>query len=52
MTTLLDYLGDYMLLTLNKWLYKKYDHATINEFKYIILAQRVIIVHNATHLFT
>jgi hypothetical protein len=37
MTTLLDFLGDYMVLTL-KMLYKKPDHGTINELKYIISA--------------
>jgi hypothetical protein len=31
MTTLLDSLGDYMILTLKKLLYKKLDHGTINE---------------------
>jgi hypothetical protein len=46
MTTLLDSL----VLTL-KWLYKKYDHGTINELKYIVLVQRVVIAHNVTHLF-
>jgi hypothetical protein len=46
MTTLLDSL----VLTL-KLLYKKYDHRTINELKYIILVQRVVIAHNVTHLF-
>jgi hypothetical protein len=38
MIKLLDSLGDYIVLTLKKWLYKKYDHGTINELKYIILA--------------
>jgi hypothetical protein len=52
MTTLLDFLDDYMVLTLKKWLYKKLDHGTINELKYIILAQRVVITHNASHLLT
>jgi hypothetical protein len=32
MTTLLDFLSDYMVLTL-KWLYKNLDHGTINELK-------------------
>jgi hypothetical protein len=50
MTTLLDSLGYYMVLTLKKWLYKKANHGRINEFKYIIFAQRVVIAHNATHL--
>jgi hypothetical protein len=49
MTTLLYSLGDYMVLIL-KWLYKKSDHGTINEFKYIISAQRVVLAYNATHL--
>jgi hypothetical protein len=38
MTMLLYSLGDYMILTLKKWLYKKSDHRTINELKYIISA--------------
>ncbi len=50
MTTLLDSLGDYMVLTLKKWLYKKLDHGTINELKYIILVQRMVVAYNATHL--
>jgi hypothetical protein len=49
MTTLLDSFVDYMILTL-KWLYKKLDHGTINECKYIISAERVIVAHNMTHL--
>jgi hypothetical protein len=28
---------------------KKYDYETINEFKYILPAQRVIATHNTTH---
>jgi hypothetical protein len=40
MTTLLDFLCDYMVLTLKKWVYKKLDHGTINEINYIISAQR------------
>jgi hypothetical protein len=52
MTILLDSLSDYTVLTLKKWLYKKSDHGTINEFKYIISAQRVVVAHNATHLLT
>jgi hypothetical protein len=51
MTTLLDSFVDYMILTL-KWLYKKLDHGTINECKYIISAERVIVAHNMTHLLT
>jgi hypothetical protein len=50
MTILVSSLGDYMVLTLKKWLYKKSDHEIINKFKYIILAQRVVVTHNATHL--
>jgi hypothetical protein len=50
MTTLLYSLGDYMVLTLKKWLYKKSDHGTINEFNYVISIQRVVIAHNATYL--
>jgi hypothetical protein len=50
MITLLDSLGDYMVLTLKKWLYKKSDHETINELKYIISTQRVVVAYNATHL--
>jgi hypothetical protein len=50
MTTLLVPLSDYMVLTLRKGLYKKLDHKTINELKYIISAQRVVVTHNATHL--
>jgi hypothetical protein len=50
MITLLDSLRDYMILTLKKWLYKKLDHGTINELKYIISAQRVAVAHIATHL--
>jgi hypothetical protein len=30
-------------------IYKKYDHGIINWHKYIILAQRVITVHNVSH---
>jgi hypothetical protein len=50
MTTLLDSLGDYIILTVKKWLYKKLDHGTINELMYIILVQRVVRAHNMTHL--
>jgi hypothetical protein len=50
MTILLDFLGDYMSLTLKKWIYKKSYRGTINEFKYIISAQRVVVAHNASHL--
>jgi hypothetical protein len=50
MTTLLVSLSDYMVLTLKKWLYKKSDHGIINEIKYIISAQKVVVAHNATHL--
>jgi hypothetical protein len=49
MTTLFDLLGDYMVLTL-KWLYKKLNHGTVNELKYIISAQRVVVTHNAIYL--
>jgi hypothetical protein len=49
MTTLVDSL-DYMVLTLKQWLYKKSDHGTIKELKYIISAQRVVVAHNAIHL--
>jgi hypothetical protein len=37
MTTLLDSLDAYMVLTLINWLYKKLDHERVNELKYIIL---------------
>jgi hypothetical protein len=42
---------DYIILTVKKYskIYKKYDHRKINEFNYIISAQRVIITHNTTH---
>jgi hypothetical protein len=30
-------------------IYKKYDHGSIKELKYIILAQRVVAVHNTAH---
>jgi hypothetical protein len=50
MTILLDFLGDYMTLILKKWLYKKSYRGTINELKYIISAQRVIVAHNTSHL--
>jgi hypothetical protein len=30
-------------------IYKKLDHRTINKFKYIILTQRVVAVHNVAH---
>jgi hypothetical protein len=50
MTTLLDSLGDYMVLTLKKWLHKKSDHGTINEFNNIISVQRVVVAHDATYL--
>jgi hypothetical protein len=50
MMTLLGSLDDYMVLTLKKWLYKKSDHETINELKYIISVQRVVVGLNATHL--
>jgi hypothetical protein len=51
MTILLQSLGDYMVLTVKKCLkiYKKYNHVTINKFKYIISVQRVIAVHNMIH---
>jgi hypothetical protein len=53
MTTLLDSLGDYMVLTLKKNGYIRSQimiHGTINELKYTISAQRVVVAHNATHL--
>jgi hypothetical protein len=50
MTTLLYFLGDYMILTLKKWLYKKSDHETINKLKYIISVQRVVVIHNVAYL--
>jgi hypothetical protein len=50
MTILLDSFGDYMVLTLRKWLYMKSDHGTINELKYIILFQRAVVDHNVTYL--
>jgi hypothetical protein len=50
MTILLDSLVDYIVLTLKKWLYKKSDPKTINELKYIILIQRVVVAPNVTHL--
>jgi hypothetical protein len=50
MTTLLDSLGNYKVLILKKWLYKKSDHETINKFNYIISVQKVIVAHNTTHL--
>jgi hypothetical protein len=28
---------------------KKYNHKTINEFKYILSAQRVTATHNTVH---
>jgi predicted nucleotidyltransferase len=43
-------LSDYMVLTLKTELYKKSDHGIINELKYIISAQRVIVDYNVTHL--
>jgi hypothetical protein len=43
MIILLDSLGDYMLLTLKKWLYEKLEHGTINESNYIISTQRVVV---------
>jgi hypothetical protein len=52
MTILLDFIGDYMVLTLKKKLYKKLDHVTINELKYIILTQRVVTIYNAIYLLT
>jgi hypothetical protein len=30
-------------------IYKKYDHKIINEFKYIISIQKVVVAHNVTH---
>jgi hypothetical protein len=39
-----------MVLTSNKWLYNKLDHGIINELKYIILTQTLIVAHNVTHL--
>jgi hypothetical protein len=49
---LLHSLGDYMVLTVKIFttIYcKKYDHETINKFKYILPVQRVVAEHNATH---
>jgi hypothetical protein len=34
---------------IKKWLCKKYDHEIINELKYTILVQRVVVAHNVTH---
>jgi hypothetical protein len=50
MTILLYTIGDYMVLILKKWLYKKSDHGTVNEPKYIIFVQRVVVAYNTTHL--
>jgi hypothetical protein len=52
MTTLLYFLGDYMILILKKWLYKKSDHEIINKLKYIISVQIVVVTHNMTYLNT
>jgi hypothetical protein len=30
-------------------IYKKYDYEIINEFKYILSTQKVVITHNATY---
>jgi hypothetical protein len=53
MITLLYSLGDYMVLTVKKIFQnvycKKYDHEIINGFKYILLAQKVVAIHNTTH---
>jgi hypothetical protein len=46
MTTLLDSLGDYMVLTLKNG----YIRNMTMQFKYIIPAQRMVLCHNATHL--
>jgi predicted nucleotidyltransferase len=43
-------LSDYMVLTLKTELYKKSNRGIINELKYIISAQRVIVDYNVTHL--
>jgi hypothetical protein len=50
MTTLLDSSSECMVLTFKKLLYKKLDHETINELKYTISAQRVVVAYNTTHL--
>jgi hypothetical protein len=44
-TTLLHFFSDYMILTAKKYLniYKKYDYEIINEFKYILSTQRVVV---------
>jgi hypothetical protein len=50
MIMLLDSLGDYMVLTLKNWLYKKLNHRALNKINYIISTQIVAVAHNATHL--
>jgi hypothetical protein len=30
-------------------IYEKYDHGIINKLKHIISAEKMIVVHNATH---
>jgi hypothetical protein len=52
MIILLHYFGDYMVVivkNIKNTYYKKYDHETINKFKYTILTSRVFITHNVTH---
>jgi hypothetical protein len=40
-----------MILTVKIYLkiYEKYDHKIINEFKYILSTQRVIVAHNTIY---
>jgi hypothetical protein len=49
MTIFLHSLYDYMVLIVKNIYCKKYDHETINKFKYVLLAQRVIATHNTIH---
>jgi hypothetical protein len=50
-TSCMHSLSDYMILTLKmfKSIYcKRYDHKTINEFKYILTPQIVVAAYNVT----
>jgi hypothetical protein len=52
MTTLLHSISDYMILTIKIFkniYYKKYDYKIINEFKYILVIQRMIEANNTSH---
>jgi uncharacterized protein HemY len=50
MITLVDFFGDYMILTLKNGYIRIQIMKKIKEFKYIISIQIVVVAYNVTHL--